>query len=151
MPTDISETGLGRRALCRSVIFIEKHLSEPLTLADLADAACLSAGHFSRMFKLRTGRTPMAYIRWRRVEHAKHLLNDESTRAADIAIQLGFFDQSHFCRCFRQETGVSPGRYARRLPDTAIEKELYDLLSSILPYDSAVMRGAHHPGSHHYG
>ena len=124
MQPDISVTGLSRRALTRSLLFIEEHLDRSLLLEDIAGAACLSAGHFSRMFKISTGRTPMSYVRWRRVERAKALLMDETLSAAEIALELGFFDQSHFCRCFRAETGLTPRHFLKQAPDAAAESSL---------------------------
>ncbi|MEM7624927.1 MAG: AraC family transcriptional regulator, partial [Planctomycetota bacterium] len=58
--------------------YVEAHLAEDLTLAELAGAACLSVSHFSRQFKRTTGRTPHQYVMERRVERVKALLCDKA-------------------------------------------------------------------------
>ena len=50
-----------------------------------------------------------------RIDRAKQLLNDKTKRIDDIALELGFSDQSHLTRNFRQLVGVSPGQFRRSL------------------------------------
>jgi transcriptional regulator GlxA family with amidase domain len=55
----------------------------------------------------------MGYSLRLRVERAKEMLLQSDRRMSEIAVTLGFFDQSHFSRTFRRITGVSPGEYVR--------------------------------------
>jgi transcriptional regulator GlxA family with amidase domain len=112
-PGPATPQGLNPRALLRTLSFIEAHLAEPLTLDDLAAAACVSRAHFARCFHASTGRTPMNYLMWLRVQQAELELGRERVRLCELATSLGFNDQSHFCRIFRRFTGYSPGAYAR--------------------------------------
>jgi transcriptional regulator GlxA family with amidase domain len=105
--------GLGQRSLERSLLFMELHLGEPISLSEIAAAACLSRAHFARMFRISTGISVMTYLMRLRIGHAKAQLRDGETNLAAIACALGFCDQSHFCRVFRREVGVTPGHYAR--------------------------------------
>ncbi len=105
--------GLSRRALSRANSFMLDRLGERITLADVASAACVSRAHFARMFRLSTGHTPMAYLMLLRIERAKLLIADGDRPICDIAIALGFCDQSHFSRVFRRATGLPPKSYAR--------------------------------------
>ncbi|MBU8978232.1 MULTISPECIES: AraC family transcriptional regulator [unclassified Lysobacter] len=109
-----SGTGLSDKALERTIAYIHANLFDNLSLGDLARIACVSRFHFARMFRLRTGFSPMKYVQSQRIERAKHLLRHDDANISTIAAALGFFDQSHFSRVFRKVTGVSPGRYAQR-------------------------------------
>lgn len=97
--------------LRRVLDYIEAHLGQDLTLAELAGIACLSPCHFSRSFKESVGLGPQRYTVQRRVERAKALLRHGTGSLADIAAAAGFADQSHFTAAFRRETGVTPGRF----------------------------------------
>lgn len=100
--------------------YIEVHLEQDLTLAELAGVACLSPCHFSRAFKQAVGAGPHRYTVQRRVERAKGLLRHGGSSLADIAAATGFADQSHFTRAFRREVGVTPGHFRAKSEKTAI-------------------------------
>lgn len=101
---------LTRRRLRRVLEYIDAHLDQDLTLAELANIACLSPCHFSRSFKNAYGVGPQRYTMQRRVERAKKLLRGNDTLAG-IAAAVGFADQSHFTAAFRREAGMTPGRF----------------------------------------
>ena len=105
--------GLSDKALERTIAYIEAHLFEDLSLGDLARTACVSRFHFARMFRVRTGFSPMKYVQHERIRIAKLLLRSGDRNISSVAAALGFFDQSHFSRVFRKITGMSPGRYAQ--------------------------------------
>lgn len=106
-------SGLNRRALDRAFAFIEHNITESFSLDDLAGAAGVSRFHFSRMFRLSTGESPMAFALKLRIERAKEMLARGDRSVCDVAMDLSFFDQSHFSRTFRRLTGVSPSRFTR--------------------------------------
>ena len=97
--------------LRRVLDYIEAHLDQELTLAELAGVACLSPCHLSRSFKQVVGTGPQRYTLRRRVERAKALLRGGDASLASVAATVGFADQSHFTAAFRQEIGVTPGRF----------------------------------------
>lgn len=105
--------GLTRRNLARACSYMEENLGRNFTLDELARAVGISRFHFSRLFRERTGESPMGYSLRLRVERAKEMLLQSDRRMSEIAVTLGFFDQSHFSRTFRRITGVSPGEYVR--------------------------------------
>ncbi|TCH96408.1 AraC family transcriptional regulator [Roseococcus sp. SYP-B2431] len=88
--------------------------SEPPSLQALADLAGLSVAEFARCFRAATGETPHAFVTRRRIERAQALLRGRpSLPLADLAVALGFADQAHFSRRFRQVTGTTPARFRR--------------------------------------
>lgn len=117
VPTPVH--GLNLRARHRVDDFIERHLADRFTLADMADAACMSRFHFSRMFRLTFGVSPMEYVLRRRIERAKPMLLDRRLSIADVAATLGFCDQSHFTRSFRRVTGYPPRQFIAQAGRTA--------------------------------
>lgn len=104
-------SGLNSRAEQRVRRFLENSLGERFTLADMADAACMSRFHFARMFRISFGISPMDYVLRRRVEQAKQVLRRQDTTIASVAASLGFCDQSHFTRSFKRITGCSPRQF----------------------------------------
>lgn len=111
---------LPRPRIRRVLDYIEAHLEQDLTLAELAGVACLSPCHFSRAFKQAVGTGPQRYTVQRRVERAKDLLCRTGDSLAGIAAATGFADQSHFTAAFRQEVGVTPSRFRAASGRTAI-------------------------------
>lgn len=112
-PATTALRGLSRRVFARAIAYMEANLGENFSLNDLATAAGVSRFHFARLFRVSTGESPMNYCLRLRVERAKRMLIDGNCRMCEVAVELGFFDQSHFSRTFRRITGVSPGEYVR--------------------------------------
>lgn len=95
--------------------YIHAHLSETISLQNLADAARLSRYHFARRFRQSTGTSPHEFVLRQRVEHAKTMLSRTSTPLLDVAVRCcGFADQSHLTRVFKKHVGTTPGRYRDR-------------------------------------
>jgi AraC family transcriptional regulator len=107
--------GLSHARLMRVYDHIEAHLEDRLTLAGLAEVACLSPYHFSRSFKQAVGVGPQRYVMHRRVERAKALMRRTDQPLALIAQEVGFADQSHLTSVFRREIGVTPGHFRTAL------------------------------------
>lgn len=103
--------GLDPRRLRRVQDFIEAHIEENITVADLASTACLSRFYFARAFKRATGTTPVKYVSQRRLAFAKALLARDDRSLADIATTCRFSSQANFSKAFRRATGLTPGQY----------------------------------------
>ena len=99
-----------RRAVRRMQEFIENHLTEPVTLAELARAASYSMYHSARMFKEMTGRTPFEYLRMRRLSAAAVELSKGKRRVVDVAFDFVFDSHEGFTRAFARQFGVPPPR-----------------------------------------
>jgi|GEM_PF-711534 len=104
-----------RVRLQRAIDMILKDPAHPWTADDLATAAGLSTAHFTRLFRQWTGRSPVAYLRRHRIELARTLLADVDLSIKQIAAKVGFEDQYHFSKAFRQIDGLSPTDYREAL------------------------------------
>lgn len=105
------------RKLDAMLDFIEANLAGVLSLNHLADRVGVSRAHFARRFRTLTGMSPHRYITLRRVERAKRLLHESRENLAQIALESGFGNQSHFTQVFHAVTGHTPSQYRRR-PDS---------------------------------
>lgn len=104
--------GVGRepRAVAEAKALLDSALSEPPSLEQLAAAVGLSPFHFARVFRQATGMPPHAWLKQRRLDRARGLLK-AGCAPLEVAMQLGFSDQSHLGRQFKQAFGVTPGDY----------------------------------------
>lgn len=98
------------RAVRLAKELLAARLGEPPSLEELATAVNLSPFHFARVFRRATGLPPHAWLQQRRLEQARALLRD-GCAPLGVALQLGFADQSHLTRQFKQVYGVGPGEY----------------------------------------
>src|ERR1700744_106803 len=106
-------SGLSSDRLSRVLDYIEEYLESDLSVTDLAEVACLSPYHFGKMFKRSMEQSVHQYVIARRIERAKTLLIPQTLSLAEIALAVGFRDQSQFTVAFRRQTGITPGAYAR--------------------------------------
>ena len=102
------------RELLPVIRHIDTHFADKVSMAAMATLAGLSATHFNRRFQHLLRLTPTAYLRTVRVQAARRLLSTTARTLADIAGETGFTDQSHFTRCFRESTGMTPRAYRGR-------------------------------------
>lgn len=91
--------------------YIDAHLHQNLKLVELAAIAQISPTYFARLFKQSEGITPHQYILKRRSDRAQSLLRHSELSLADIAVRVGFCDQSHLTRCFKRLVGVTPTQF----------------------------------------
>lgn len=104
-----------RQRLGRVIDYIETHLTEDISLSELALEAGLSKFHFSRLLKHAIGLTPHKYVLKRRIERATHVLQQGDLTIAQVAYKFGFADQSHFTRVFKQVKGITPKFFLKQL------------------------------------
>ena len=91
--------------------YISSHLSERISLEQLADFVNLSPSYLSTLFKQEMRETVSDYITKIRIETAKNMLNHSEYSYAQISSALAFSSQSHFTKVFRQKTGYTPREY----------------------------------------
>ncbi|MEN0105412.1 MAG: AraC family transcriptional regulator [Pseudomonas sp.] len=105
-----AEAGREPQAVARAKELLAAQLAEPPSLEQLAATVNLSPFHFARVFRRATGLPPHAWLKARRIEQARALLK-AGCAPVSVAMQLGFADQSHLTRQFKQAYGVGPGEY----------------------------------------
>jgi AraC family transcriptional regulator len=109
--------GLSAPARRRVIDWVEAHLPEDFTLADLAAQAALSEFHFARMFRASMGVTPHAWVAQRRFARACELLRGNPFNPPPlerVAAACGYTHASHLSRRFRETLGVTPAQYRKR-------------------------------------
>jgi AraC family transcriptional regulator len=106
---------LSRSKLKTVLEFIEAHLTQDVSLEQLAGLCNMSRFHFLRIFKQYTGLPPYQYLITRRIDIAKTLLTTTDESIGTIAARVGFADQSGLNRHFKRLVGRTPRAY-RSLP-----------------------------------
>jgi AraC family transcriptional regulator len=96
------------RSLQRAREYMHAHFRESLTLAQVARAADVHPVYLSQIFRQEFNETLGEYLNRIRVHAATESLANSELPLGDMALDLGFYDQSHFTRIFRQLTGVTP-------------------------------------------
>lgn len=101
------------QAIKRVLRRIRTDYSKAITLEDLASEAELDPKYFCRIFRQLTGRTPIDYLIYYRIECAAELLCSTQDSVTEIALSCGFGDVSYFSRVFRKLKNQTPGEYRR--------------------------------------
>ncbi|WP_339522279.1 AraC family transcriptional regulator [Pseudomonas sp. EA_35y_Pfl2_R111] len=93
--------------------YIDQHAAHPLQVADLACLAGLSTARFHARFLSETGQTPMDYVRNRRLQLARQLLQSSNLAIGEIAARVGYSSQSAFSAALLRHLGVTPRQLRR--------------------------------------
>ncbi len=100
-------------AVQRMQDYIEAHIDEEITMAELSRTALFSPWYSYRIFKAQTGLTPADYIRRLRLSRSALKLKNEACKIADIAFEMGFGSVDGYQRAFLREFGCNPKEYAK--------------------------------------
>ena len=92
--------------------FIEDNYLSDITINDLSQISEMSKYYLIRQFEKIHGLSPHKYITNLRVNYAKSLLKGDKS-LSEIALESAFYDQSHFIKCFKEYTGVTPQKYRK--------------------------------------
>lgn len=99
-------------AVQRMQEYIEKHLCESISFADVAKVSLFSPWYARRLFLEYTGVTPSDYIRKLRLKQSALKLRDQDVNILDVALDSGFGSVDGYQRAFRKEFGCNPSAYA---------------------------------------
>jgi AraC-like DNA-binding protein len=99
--------------ITRAMRYIHRNLFASLRVADAAAQAGLNPRYFSARFKAEVGESPSQYIKARKMEEAKSLLQQPAYPVGDAAEALGYCTLAHFSHEFKQLFGISPREFAR--------------------------------------
>ena len=107
-----------RRAVSRPVYqcleYIEDHMQQPLTVRQLARNLGISESYLSTLFKKEIGVAVSEYIRRKRIDEAKKLLQYTEFSCTEIAEYLCFSSDCHFSQLFKQYVGMTPREYRKK-------------------------------------
>lgn len=95
--------------------YLTEHLSENLTLAQIAEGCSMSIPKLKLLFKEQCGCGPIAYFISLKITAAKRMICDSSMSFTQISQQLGFQSVHYFSKLFKDKTGMTPSEYAKNL------------------------------------
>jgi len=91
--------------------FIDQNFTRKITARDVAREAGLSVGRALHLFREETGLAMTAYINKMKVDYSKYLLLNSDLQLAELADQLGYYDQSHFTKNFKKFEKITPSHF----------------------------------------
>lgn len=112
-PAKITNTGM-KYNIYPILKHIQNNINREIRVEELAEIACLSKDHFSRIFKSATCLSPGDYVLQKRLERAKFLLLSTDLPQDEIIEQSGFNSITYFSRIFRKYTGYTPIGYRKK-------------------------------------
>jgi len=92
--------------------YVREHLTEPLTVADMAEQVSLSPSAFAHLFREVAGRSPYQFLKEMRLDKARELLIDGRLPVARVSKEVGYGSVSHFISEFRTRFGATPRAYS---------------------------------------
>ena len=101
-------------AIERALDFIGSHVSQAFTLDELLEELVLDKSYFIRLFKKNIGLPPMKYAMNLKMSAASDLLRTSSDPLAAVAARVGFDDEYHFAKRFKQWSGMAPGAFRKQ-------------------------------------
>ena len=96
------------------ISYLEEHFTSEVSMKDMATLAGLSSTQFNLRFRQLLRMTPTAYLMTLRIDQAQHLLTRTDKPISEIAVEVGFYDQSQFTKIFKKQAGITPKAYRRR-------------------------------------
>jgi len=95
--------------------FIRANYKKKIRLIDISKAVYLSPYYLSHIFKKETGSTLLEYLTKVRIEESKYLLENTQWNTTRISFEVGYSDQSYFCKAFKKSESISPSDYRKRM------------------------------------
>ena len=95
--------------------FIRLHYTEKLSMEDIAAAAAVSASHLTRLFRKETDSSPYNYLMEIRLRESMRMLLETPLSIEEIAGACAFYSAANYIRCFRQTTGMTPGKFRQMI------------------------------------
>ena len=109
----IVEKQHGDQEILKCQAFIEKHLDEEISVAQLAEKFAIGKRTLNRRFRQATNHSVISYVQKLRIEQAKHILERKSISFDQLAHSLGYENVSFFRKLFKQHVGLTPKEYRR--------------------------------------
>ena len=103
--------------ITQTIYYISEHLSDALSVTELAQRCHINADYFSRLFKQQTGLRPIEYIQQKRIERARILLTTTNHSLQSVADMVGLPNISYFNKLFLKLTKKTPREYKKESPE----------------------------------
>ena len=100
------------RTLGDALLYIDQHITESICVSDMAETLHYSESTVERTFRKHLGMTPIEFIRKKKMTLAAWMLRNGET-VLNTGVQLGYADNSHFIKLFREAYGVTPLQYQK--------------------------------------
>jgi AraC-like DNA-binding protein len=117
------------KRIIQAKLFIDYNFSEQIDLDNIANEACFSKFHFTRLFKKIYNQTPHQYLTLIRIEKAKQYLSKDNNSVANVCFAVGFDSTTSFTGLFKKAVGLPPVEYQQLQI-----KHRIDILKSPLNY-----------------
>ena len=112
---DKSDIGKNQAKILKAIDYIKKNYNKELNMAIVSNEISMNYSLFSYDFKQLTGKNFVTYLRDIRIEEAKKLLKDTDMKIIDISLAVGYDNEKHFMKVFKQVCGVSPSEYRKNV------------------------------------
>ena len=106
--------GHGDDGILKAQQWMEAHLTEKMSMENLAGHVGISPRHFIRRFKKATGESPLNCLQQMRIETAKKILETRTDRVDEITRSIGYENSSTFRKLFKKYTSLSPREYRNK-------------------------------------
>lgn len=103
-------------AINNAINYMEDHLTDDISLSDIAQSVHISRFHFQRAFHIMTGMTPSDYMRKRRLSIAGSVLSKGNAKVIDIALKYGYDSPESFSKVFRGFMVLLRNRQKKAVP-----------------------------------
>ena len=114
IPSPAERLGQEKKAIRQARLYLEEHFAQGVSLGQLAEHVALSPYYLLRAFRAQVGMPPHAYLENLRIRAAQRLI-ERGKPLAEIAMDVGFSNQSHLTNRFKQTIGTTPGQYAKQV------------------------------------
>jgi len=97
----------------QSIFFMQNNINKFLKISDISSHVNLSESHLSKIFRNKTGSSPLDYFINLKMQEAIRLLTNQSLRIKEVAFRLGYNDPYYFTRIFTKHIGSSPASFVK--------------------------------------
>lgn len=101
----------GSSPVQRAVVYIQDHLDQSLSLAQVAKHVHMNPNYFSEIFKKETGQNYLEFVTQAKLRKAMSMLRETPAKISEVANHIGYEDMKYFNRLFKKFTGQTPSEY----------------------------------------
>jgi transcriptional regulator GlxA family with amidase domain len=111
---DVDIPEISKARVEAGIEFLGANFHRKIALDEIAAVVNISVEHFSRIFKIETGITPIDYLIKLRIEKASQLLKSSFLSVKEVMASVGYNSKGHFTHHFKRQFGITPSEYRKR-------------------------------------